>query len=202
MSEVIMSESEKGERDLLENPPAFPREGKLYGYPYAMGTGTFETIINPQEGMTMHNYFAAAALQGLIAHQDAERVVSVFHCTADGFSAYPDAESQPRALGRRDTSPEVGRGRPLSVLLPEFRVPRSRRPGRRKPLRLRPLRQGRLDPLPPLPLLRRSVLRAQGHPAVPLAPAQGEGHRRPGARRRGVRRPPDRAARRASTATR
>ena len=69
------------------------------------------------------------------------------------------------------------------------------RPGREKPLGLWPLRQGRLDPLPPLSLLRRSFLRAQGHSAVPLSPDQGEGHRRPGAHRRGLRRPPDRATR-------
>ena len=48
-----------------------------------------------------------------------------------------------------------------------------------------------------MPLLRRSVLRAQGHAAVSrshLTEAEGHG-RPPGAHRRGLRRPPDRAAR-------
>src|SRR5262249_20260916 len=62
-------------------------------------------------------------------------------------------------------------GRPLSVLLPEFPMPRPRPPRRRKPHRHRPTRKA--PPVSPalLPLLPRPVLRAQGHPAVPCPPA-------------------------------
>jgi serine/threonine protein kinase len=105
-------------------------------------------------------------------------VVSVLHCIE--LASRPILKwSRKCWLSWHDTSSEVGRGRSLSLLLPEFSVPRSRGPRWGKPLGLRSLRPGQLDPLPPMSLLRRSVLRTQGHPAVPFSPDQGESHRRP-----------------------
>ena len=58
-------------------------------------------------------------------------------------------------------------GRPVSILLPEFPMPRLRPPQRRKSHRHRPTRQVPAVSLALLPHLPRPVLRTQGYPAVP-----------------------------------
>ena len=65
----------------------------------------------------------------------------------------------------------------------------------------RPLRQAQAHPAALLPHLQGPLLRAQGHAPVRLPAARGEGRLGPGAPRRGLRRPPDRPARRRATAT-
>ena len=121
------------------------------------------------------------------------RVRTPLHCPC--FSAYPDAESQ---LSR--TVRPIRRRRWAVDDLSRFcclnsRVPRSRHSGAGKPLRLRPLRQGRLRSASSAVAPAAIGSPNARAPPVPLASDQGEGHGRPGAHRRGVRRPPDRAAR-------
>lgn len=54
------------------NPPAFPR-------PYSEGVISGVHIASPaQQGISMRDYFAAAALQGLIAQTDKEQSAKVF----------------------------------------------------------------------------------------------------------------------------
>src|SRR5690242_7220324 len=71
-------------------------------------------------------------------------------------------------------------GGPVPLLLPAPGVPRLRQAGARQSDRLRSLRQGPADPAALLPHLQGPLLRAQGHPAVPLGLTAGEG---PGGRR-------------------
>lgn len=53
----------------MNNEPAFPTQGQLPGYgnskPYQMPNGQWEWC-ETQSGMTLRDYFAAKAMQGLI----------------------------------------------------------------------------------------------------------------------------------------
>src|SRR5262249_15209342 len=80
-------------------------------------------------------------------------------------------------------------GGPVPLLLSAPGLPRLRQAGARQSDRLRSLRQGPVDPAALLPHLQGPLLRAQGHPAVPLRAAAGEG----GRGRRAPRRPHRRA---------
>ena len=85
-------------------------------------------------------------------------------------------------------------GRPLTLLLPEFRVPRSRETRGGKFVRDQSLRPRQVPPHAPLPDLSGAVLRAPGNGSVRGQARPREGRIGPGAHRRGGRRPPDRAA--------
>src|SRR5271157_684975 len=78
-------------------------------------------------------------------------------------------------------------GRPPSLLLPEFPLPRLPQAGGQTPYRDQPLRtrQGPTDA--PLPYLQGPLLRTEGDTPVRLPTAAREGRIGPGARRRGVR---------------
>src|SRR5262249_53410637 len=94
----------------------------------------------------------------------------------------------------RIPAPVPPHGRPLAVLLPELRLPRPRQAGRGKPDGDQSLRPRQGPPHAPLSHLSAPVLRAQGDAAVRRPAPTREGRRGPGTHRRGVRRPPDRAA--------
>src|SRR4029078_6936715 len=120
-------------------------------------------------------------------------LVVPFYCTRHGRVCIPGLIR--KCLSTLTSPPDAPRhGRPVSLLLPEFRLPRVRQTGGGNPDRDQPLRPRQAAPHAPIPYLQGPLRRAQGDTPVRRPPRPPQGRVRPGARLRGVRDPPDRSA--------